>query len=122
MLKRFGSRLIGIWPQESAEAGRGERRSSEPRSRITRFAGIYFAEFARKALIRNLSRSGALIETTLPPSIGEEVTVKIDGLAPISGKVRWRSGGQAGLQFEQPISVQEMFCCASGGAPESSAA
>ena len=35
-------------------------------------------------------------------------------IMPVSGQVRWRRGGIAGIEFDQPLSVGEMFRGAAG--------
>jgi hypothetical protein len=93
-----------------------ERRAALPprerRSRVRNMARVYFDCHSRRALIRNLSRNGLMMETTLPPPKGQIVVVKIEGLAPIWGEVRWCKGGKAGIRFEEPISAEELFHCA----------
>lgn len=87
-------------------------RARERRTRVASLASLYFSIHQRKALVRNLSLNGLMLETTLPPPEGQMVVVKLDGLAPIWGRVRWRSGGKAGIRFDQPISAEALFLCA----------
>lgn len=123
MPDRFGSALNAFWPpatlvpsegDEACAKRAGSMQPREQRSDIVRVAGLYVADLKRQAFVRNLSRSGLMLETSLAPPVGEAVTVKMDGLAPVSGQVRWRRGGIAGIEFDQPLSVGEMFRGAAG--------
>lgn len=40
------------------------------------------------------------------PSVGEVVWVKLGGLAPLESTVRWVSGFEGGLEFNQPIDAR----------------
>lgn len=55
-------------------------------------------------LIRDMSRTGLLIETTGSLSEGETIELELAGNAPIRAIVRWHSGQFFGCQFETPVS------------------
>lgn len=84
----------------------------ERRTRVASLASLCFSVHQRTALVRNLSFNGLMLETTLPPPEGQTVVVQLEGLAPIWGEVRWRSGGKAGIRFDRPISAEDLFLCA----------
>src|SRR5688572_12162062 len=56
----------------------------------------------------DLSRSGALAESRLPPVAGSAVTVVGDRLE-VAARVVWVRGSRFGLAFVTPIGAMEMF-------------
>lgn len=60
------------------------------------------------ASVRDLSREGARIETTLPLAIRQKVNFTAKGLPPIVGSVCWRSQSAYGLVFQQVFSFEEL--------------
>lgn len=63
---------------------------------------------AAHASVRDLSREGARIETTLPLAIRQRVNFTAKGLPPIVGSVCWRSQSAYGLVFQQVFSFEEL--------------
>jgi hypothetical protein len=63
-------------------------------------------EFSRT---RDISQAGVGIETSLALQEGDEVQLAIDGLRPISGKVRWERGGLAGIAFDEELGWQTLM-------------
>jgi hypothetical protein len=51
----------------------------------------------------NLSRSGAMLIFSLIPNIGETISIRLAGRAPISGSVCWVRGGKIGISFAAPV-------------------
>jgi hypothetical protein len=60
------------------------------------------------ASVRDLSREGARIETTLPLAIREKVKLTAHALPPLTGNVCWRSSSAYGLVFHQVFSFEEL--------------
>lgn len=60
-------------------------------------------EFTRS---RNLSQGGAGIETQIALQEGDPVQINFDGLRPLDGMVRWCTGNQAGIAFDEDIPWQ----------------
>jgi hypothetical protein len=56
--------------------------------------------------VRNMSASGAMIETPLCPSPGTEA-VLMRGPLVVQGTVVWSSGNRCGLRFSSEVSVKE---------------
>lgn len=56
--------------------------------------------------IRNMSRSGALIESAVLPELGEKISVK-RGQLQAAGRIVWRSGRRAGVSFEAAVHVSD---------------
>jgi hypothetical protein len=60
------------------------------------------------ATVRDLSREGACIETTLPLAIRQKVHFTAKGLPTIVGNICWRSSSAYGLVFQQVFSFEEL--------------
>jgi hypothetical protein len=58
--------------------------------------------------VRDLSREGARIETTLPLAIRQKVKLTAEGMPAIIGNVCWRSNAAYGLVFQQVFSFEEL--------------
>jgi hypothetical protein len=63
--------------------------------------------------VRDLSREGARIETTMPLAIRQKVKLTGEGLPPIIGNVCWRSSSAYGLVFQQVFTFEELAKLAS---------
>ena len=50
-------------------------------------------------IIENISRDGCQIQSDASLDVGETIKLKHEVMGELSGKVRWTSGGRAGLQF-----------------------
>jgi hypothetical protein len=81
---------------------REERRTTNQR-REDRFNGVVeraTITFRRKkSLVKvvNVSPSGVMIESTILPRIGEEITIELDELGKVEGVVRWVKQGRIGV-------------------------
>lgn len=130
MLAKIGSKLIALMertlsgddPTEdghSAANGGSKRfgavsrvfKVRERRSEMKRVASVYFDDMRRRAVVRDMSPGGAMIEMRMPPAVGEKVIIDIPGMAPLSGEVRWRLENRVGVQFETPILHVEVMEC-----------
>ena len=58
--------------------------------------------------VRDLSREGARIETTMPLAIRQKVRLTAEGLPPLIGNVCWRSSSAYGLVFQQVFTFEEL--------------
>jgi hypothetical protein len=58
--------------------------------------------------LRDLSREGARIETTLPLAIRQKVKLTGEGLPAIIANVCWRSSSAYGLVFQQVFTFEEL--------------
>jgi hypothetical protein len=56
--------------------------------------------------VRDISPTGALIEGTIVPEVGEEMVLRRAKLE-VSGKIAWKAGRKAGLAFKTVIFVAE---------------
>lgn len=78
------------------------------RLRLAFPAAIYTDEGVAGVTVRDLSREGARIETTIPLAIRQKVKLTADGLPPIIANVCWRSSVAYGLVFQQVFSFEEL--------------
>ena len=69
---------------------------------------VFFGDAKRRAVIRNISSGGLMLETSSPPEVEEQVVVKIAGVAPIGGTVLWRKGDKVGIGFDDALSPEEL--------------
>jgi len=63
-------------------------------------------EFSRT---RDISQAGLGIQTNLALQEGDAVQLAIDGLRPITGRVRWERGGFAGIAFDEELGWQTLM-------------
>jgi hypothetical protein len=92
---------------------RGDRRRGARYTLDGRSAAIG-ADRTLDVTIHDLSLTGALIEGSQLPGAGRAVTLSAEGLHT-AGRVVWREGDRAGLRFDRPLSVEQLFtivhCC-----------
>lgn len=70
--------------------------------------------------IRNISSTGMLIETSRVLRYGNSVAVELRCGQRLQGTVAWSSTGRAGVQFLQPIDVDEVLAVAQANAQQRS--
>ena len=80
----------------------------QPRLRITIPVVLAAESQASVATVRDLSTQGARIETARYLAIGQKVRLEGDGLPATVAKVRWRSGADYGLVFEQVFTLEAL--------------
>lgn len=79
---------------------------SQLRTNMFVMASMSAAAVSGPVRIRNLSKSGGLIEGTQLPDVGEALELRRGALSA-SGRVVWRSGGKAGLRLDQPVTPSD---------------
>lgn len=102
---RFGVLLFSALPVGAfriADQGRG-RRSRPPRHIVRIPVRIEAPGIVRSATIHNVSQSGVALETGLPISPGKLLTLFIEGLSPVEGRVRWSRGSRCGIMLNAPL-------------------
>lgn len=77
---------------------------AEPRTHLFLVAMLAVGAASTPVRIRNLSRSGALIEGSDLPAVGSVASIRRASLF-VEGVVAWRSGNQAGMAFNSSIFV-----------------
>lgn len=83
-----------------------DKRSIQHRSRVMLAAHIISQGFSIDVRIRNLSRSGALIEGEIVPSASTTVELLRNNLS-VRAEVVWSKPGRCGVKFDVPISIEE---------------
>jgi len=69
---------------------------------------LHFDYDSMPARLRNISRSGAMIETDLKLSIGDEPLLDLGEAGAIFGTVIWISGDEVGIRFHQPFHLEAL--------------
>ena len=87
-----------------AEADFGEQQRCEPRSNIFVAAVLYHCDGATPVRIRNMSRSGALIECAELTAGDSEVRL-CRGSRVARGRIAWQQGNRAGIRFDGIVDV-----------------
>lgn len=76
----------------------------ESRSNIFVMATMYAGAGSTPVRVRNMSRTGALVEAAILPPVGTTVRLSRGSLNAL-GDVMWASGGRAGLRFASPVAI-----------------
>ena len=84
----------------------GAQRRVEPRSNIFVVAALASASGTGPVRIRNMSRSGALIEGAMIPAEGARVRLSRGSLS-VTGRIVWQRGSRAGLRFHSTVAVAD---------------
>lgn len=77
------------------------------RSRVFVSAEVDWGEGAFPAHVRDISRSGALVEADSAPDPGSAVRLKC-GETLVDARVAWAERGWFGLEFETPLLTSEV--------------
>ena len=83
----------------------GGRRSSG-RATAPLLASITTLTRSHSAIVVDVSSSGARLRGTDLPPMGEELIVNIDGVQAF-GTVVWSDHGEAGIEFDSPLAIEE---------------
>ena len=97
--KRIDTRLVltrGA-PSQEAQAPRAPRVELGIKARM-RLGGTY-----RLVTLINISQGGAKVRTADPLEEGQKLVLLIDGLPPLTGRVRWNRGEEVGMAFYEPV-------------------
>lgn len=98
----FSRQRAGLPKQDSCSRS-GESRRAERRN-LFLSAVLYSAHSSSPGRIRNLSETGALVETSVLPSAGTTVRL-CRGSLTVTGTVVWADQGKLGLRFDSTIDV-----------------
>lgn len=79
-----------------------------PRVEIDRMATLRAGARLHWVSAIDISQGGAKVETDQPLEPGTEVVLAFDHFRPLSGVVRWRADGIAGIRFNQVIPFGEL--------------
>jgi hypothetical protein len=103
--RRFGLHLEGYsgapHPLDEIESNTDTDQQSRPvRLSLNIPARMSSGRPGRPAMVRNLSRSGMLIETSPGLRIGQNLLIKIGRQTPIAARIRWSQTGRIGVSAE----------------------
>jgi len=86
-----------------------ERRGAERHIKILRVGTVVVDGRRELCLIRNISAGGVMAHVYTPLDPGQRVTVELKGSQPVTGRVIWMRGGNAGIQFDVAMDVAELL-------------
>lgn len=92
--------------QDDRSSGRSDDAQPRRSDRIPLTAEVALrrpGQHSFRVNICDLSRHGAKVEFVERPRCLDRVWVKIEGLAPLEGSVRWVDGFVGGIEFDRPI-------------------
>lgn len=97
------------------QAGPYRRIARTPRLQMRRPALMHTDEFERQVMLCDLSLNGAKIETDLELAGDLEVALFVEGLPPLSGRIRWCHDERAGMEFDIPVQMDVLAGWMSAG-------
>jgi hypothetical protein len=77
----------------------GIERRRHKRVPLLHSATLHDGEQLIDCIIHDISVSGARLDVSQPPALPEALTLDIPEAGPLSGRIVWREGGQAGFEF-----------------------
>ena len=86
-----------------------ERRGSERHIKILRVGTLVVDGRRELCLIRNISAGGVMAHVYSSFDPGQRVTVELKASQPVTGRVVWVRGGNAGIQFDTAVDVAELL-------------
>ncbi len=87
-----------------AETNLGGQKRSDPRRNIFVAAVLNHDGASTPVRVRNMSRSGALVECAAPPAVQSAVRL-CRGSLNVRGSVVWLRGARAGIRFDAEVDV-----------------
>ncbi|HYD11508.1 MAG TPA: PilZ domain-containing protein [Allosphingosinicella sp.] len=91
-----------------------ERRSSERHIKILRVGTVVVNGRRELCLIRNISAGGVMAHVYSQLMPGQHVSIELKTSQPVTGRVVWTRGGNAGIQFDAPVDVAELLATPQG--------
>ena len=86
-----------------------ERRSSERHIKILRVGTMVVDGRRELCLIRNISAGGVMAHVYSHLMPGQRVSIELKTSQPVTGRVVWTRGGNAGVQFDAPVDVADLL-------------
>jgi hypothetical protein len=86
-----------------------ERRGAERHIKILRVGTLVVDGRRELCLIRNISAGGVMAHVYSCFDPGQRVTVELKTSQPVTGRVVWVRGGNAGIQFDTAMDVAELL-------------
>jgi hypothetical protein len=79
-----------------------------PRRKVYYSALLHIRGLTIRCRIRDLSETGALVETTIPLWSGAPCHVELPKLGDVHGVLVWADGPRSGLHFEPPLLASQL--------------
>ena len=86
----------------------GDRRARRLRLMLEVGAFVLLPGQRKECQLIDVSQGGAKIRTRLKLEVGDRARLEIDGLAVISGMVRWVRDGHVGIAFASPLPYRDL--------------
>jgi Tfp pilus assembly protein PilZ len=86
-----------------------ERRRETRHLTILRVGALVGRGGRELCLIRNISAGGLMAHVYSCHQAGDKVTVELKSNHPVAGRVVWADESNVGIEFEEPIDVEEML-------------
>jgi hypothetical protein len=98
-----------VYSMSSEPPAQSERRTDERHLTLFRVGSILLDGRRELCLVKNISAGGALIRAycRLQPDL--ELRIELKEQQPISGKVNWVKGTDAGITFDERVDVVELL-------------
>ncbi|MCW3846313.1 PilZ domain-containing protein [Sphingomonas sp. LB-2] len=105
----------------ASRMGPYRRVARTPRLRIRRAATMHTDDLESEVTLCDLSLNGAKFETEAALSTDMEVALFVDGLPPLTGRVRWCHDLHAGMEFDIPVQMDVLAEWMGSGATQPAA-
>lgn len=86
-----------------------ERRGELRIHTVLRVARVTRANDVGLWRVRNLSDRGMMLETKVPVTVGEPLSIHLSDTVSVEGKVAWRDGRRCGVEFDAPVDCAAML-------------
>lgn len=83
-------------------------RARPPRLQVSCGATVQIGKFYHKVEVHDISLGGMKVALSDWNCTGKDVTVTVESLRPVKGRVRWYRGGYAGIVFDKPLKFEEL--------------
>ena len=104
------SRIFGARSDATDHGVREGHHSRATRTKISATGRLVTGRLQHRAIIRNISNGGMMLETKSAIQSGQALIVQVGHAMPTYGRAQWCSDGKIGFMAEQPISVARMLC------------
>lgn len=71
--------------------------------------------------VRNISAGGMRIETLAPIEVGQQISVELKSGVTVGCAVIWVDGTEAGVQFDQPVDIEQLLATSTRARPAADA-
>jgi hypothetical protein len=92
----------------AARKPRDGYRPRPPRLEVSCPATVRVGALFHQVEVRDISLGGLRVAINDWSCVDKPVTIAIDSLKPIKGRVRWYKAGQAGIVFDKPLRFEDM--------------